>query len=184
LEGDLRATVYALVMRAGGEKEWNEIKELYSIATDQSEKVRLLRALGSVTSAEMIEKALNWSLAGEVRNQDLFIVFGATAASGKVGRETTWNYLKNNMNKIEGVFGKGSFLLLARIISLTIGNFADEAKAKEIEEWFRANPVEPAERAIAQGLEAIRLQARWLKRDEESVSSWLLHLASASEQKH
>jgi len=179
LAGDLRATVYALVMRNGGVAEWNKIRELYNTSADQSEKVRCLRALGSGSTKEMLEKALDWSLSGEVRNQDIFILFGATASSGKVGRETTWEFLKSQMARIEGVFGKGSFLLLARIISLTIGNFSDEGRAAEIEEWFRKNPVEPAKRAIEQGLEAIRLQARWLKRDEAAVSQWLLQFAPA-----
>lgn len=55
----------------------------------------------------------------------------------------------------------------------TISGFASEEKASEIEQFFAVNPWDAANLLVKQHCEAIRLNASWLRRDNESVKTWL-----------
>jgi len=172
LPADLKACVYTMVVSNGDKNDWEAVQKIYLESTLQEEKVRALRALGLPRDKDLILRALEFALSKDVRSQDLFIVFAASAAFS-TGREVTWQFLKDKIDVIENIFGKGSFMLLARTISYTVGGFSSEEKAKEVEEFFAKHPIEPAKRAIDQGLESIRSQALWLQRDRESVAHWL-----------
>ena len=51
--------------------------------------------------------------------------------------------------------------------------FIGEDKARDIEEFFKSNPVPTAERVIRQCLEAIRTNTKWLERDRDAIKTWL-----------
>lgn len=67
---------------------------------------------------------------------------------------------------------QGGFLL-ARLIKYLTENFATEAKALEIETFFKEHELPGTERTVSQSVESIRLNAAWLSRDLETITSYL-----------
>lgn len=55
-------------------------------------------------------------------------------------------------------------------------NFASIEKAEEVEKFFQENGCVGAERSIQQACETIRLNAAWLKRDQEKLRHFFLEV--------
>ena len=94
---------------------------------------------------------------GEVRTQDFGIVL--SALSSTCGATLTWNWFEKNFKKILERFTKGLSFVIGRIASAVVSAQKTEAKAKKAEEFFKANPIPSAERAISQSLEKVRSRA-------------------------
>jgi len=169
LPADLRASIFSIVVRNGDVKDWENMQKIYLESPLQEEKLRALRALGLSRDKDLIIRALEFSLSPQVRSQDMFIVFSATGGNA-IGRDITWEFLKQKLPVLLETFGKGSFLLLGRTISFVINNFVTLEQAAQVEAYFKENPVEPAKRTVEQGLEAIRTNCAWLTRDKDSVA--------------
>lgn len=54
-------------------------------------------------------------------------------------------------------------------------NFITEDKAADIEQFFKTNPFPGTERSVEQAVEAIRLQADWVKRDFPQIKHFLVN---------
>ncbi len=52
-------------------------------------------------------------------------------------------------------------------------NFATEAKAEEIEQFFAEYPFPGTERTVEQSVEIVRLNTKWLERDYNSIKKFL-----------
>jgi len=168
LPNDVAGVVFRLVVRNGGEKEHDEIIEIFKSATQPEEVIRACRCIGCPNDPKLIKKALEYSLSDNVRSQDYFYPIGACASTPQ-GREITWNFLKENWDQ----FVKKGPGLLGRIIVATTETFSSEDKAKEIEEFFKTHQGPSIERSIQQSLESIRSNERFLNRNRDDVTQWL-----------
>lgn len=68
---------------------------------------------------------------------------------------------------------------MARLIKYLTENFASEARALEVENFFKEHELPGTERTVSQSVESIRLNAAWLSRDLETITCYL----NASENK-
>jgi aminopeptidase N len=171
LHADMRFAVYSIVVATGGAAEFDAVLTIFKDADMAEERVRALRALGYAKDPALIERLLKMSTDGSVRSQDVFYIF-ATLANNKAGMQPSWQYVQDNWAKILEMFASGQFLL-ARILKSTTSCFASNAKADEVEAFFKAHEAPGAERAIQQALEVIRSNAGWLSKDGDNVAKWL-----------
>eukprot|EP01125_Pyxidicula_operculata_P001519 TRINITY_DN11382_c0_g1_i1.p1 TRINITY_DN11382_c0_g1~~TRINITY_DN11382_c0_g1_i1.p1 ORF type:complete len:861 (-),score=234.44 TRINITY_DN11382_c0_g1_i1:165-2747(-) len=171
LSSDLAGVVFKLVMRNGGETEYNQMLEIYKTATQPEERIRALRSLGLATTPELINRALEFALSDDTRIQDIIYPF-YSCSSTHAGREATWSFVKNNWDRIDKKL-TGSNMLFSRIISYTTQDFSSEEKAKDVEEFFKTHHAASTERTIQQSLESIRTNAQYLNRNISDVQSWL-----------
>ncbi|XP_045180065.2 puromycin-sensitive aminopeptidase-like [Mercenaria mercenaria] len=176
IPADLRATVYATVLTNGNEETYNKMLKLYDSTDLQEEKVRISRLLGKVKTESLIKRTLEFAMSDKVRSQDtVFVIAGVTGS--KLGRDMGWTFVKQNWDALHKRY-QGGFLL-SRITKCMTEHFVTEDKAKEIEEFFKANPAPAAERSIQQAVENVRLNAQWMKNQSEKVTSFLKERPSA-----
>ena len=172
LSPDLRGTVWRTVVSNGGKQEFEQVLQIFQNATENSEKVKALSCLGSTPDEELIKKTLSMSIdTNVVRSQDSIYAISGCASNPK-GTLITWEWFKQNWEKIEKLFGEGNFLM-SGIISSVTKNFTDANKAKEIEHFFSDKKVATAKRTIQQSIETIHSNSAWLQRDRESVAQFL-----------
>ncbi|CAL1545832.1 unnamed protein product [Lymnaea stagnalis] len=170
LPADLRACVYTTVLYNGDSETYDKMLKLYDAAEMQEEKVRISRAMGSVQSKDLIQAVLDFSLSSKVRSQDAVFVIAGTTGS-VVGRELAWEFFKAQFKVLNDRY-EGGFLL-SRLVQSATESFVTEEKAKEIETFFKENPVPAAERTVQQSIENIRLNAKWLDRELTPVRDFL-----------
>ncbi|ESO88043.1 hypothetical protein LOTGIDRAFT_204438 [Lottia gigantea] len=170
LPADLRKPVYITVLSSANEETFNKMLQVYEEADMQEEKVRISRSLGSVRDEELIKKVLDFSLSEKVRSQDSVFVLASVTGTVR-GRQLAWKFVQDKWSELHDRY-KGGFLL-SRLVKSTTENFVTEEDAKNVEEFFKANPAPAAERTVQQSCENVRLNARCLERDGKALENWL-----------
>jgi puromycin-sensitive aminopeptidase len=171
LPADLRSVVLKFVMRNGGAAEFDEMVNLYKTAQMPEDKINALRAIGLSRDSALIQKALDYILDGEVRNQDAYILIAA-CASTPVGRKLTWQFVKTNWDVIVQRFS-GGMAMVGAFIKFSVDGFATEEAAADVEEFFKTHKADGTERTIAQCIESIKSNAAWLKRNADDIRKFL-----------
>lgn len=165
---DLKEAVYGIVAAHGGEDRYQSLLDMYRASNLSEERVRILRALGKFRSTDLVRAALEFSLSGEVRPQDAIFIMGSAGANAH-GRNQAWRFLQENWEVLNKRYAEGGLFLLQSVIGAICGDFVSEDKADEIEKFFAEHPAPSAKRAIEKSLERIRMNARWLVRDLDSI---------------
>jgi len=81
LPSDMRTQVFKIVLKNGGEKEYNDVKSYFYTADNNAEKKHVLGSLGATPDPALKLAALEWSTSGEIKLQDFFYVsaFGSVS---------------------------------------------------------------------------------------------------------
>lgn len=88
--------------------------------------------------------------------------FVTVGRSTHQGREISWEYYQDNFEKIKGMLGKANPSLMDACIVMCAGGFCSHEKADEIEAFFEKNPLPSSTRKIAQTLESMRANAKFM----------------------
>ncbi|XP_045766880.1 puromycin-sensitive aminopeptidase [Maniola jurtina] len=170
LPADLRSACYRAVLAEADAEAFQRFLQLYRAADLHEEKDRISRALGAVRDPALLKQVLDFAISDEVRSQDTVFVIVSVAVS-RNGRDLAWEFFKDHWQEFMDRY-QGGFLL-ARLVKSTTENFASEACAQEIEEFFRTHHSPGTERSVQQALETVRLNAAWLRRDLASTTTYL-----------
>lgn len=169
LNPNLRRAVKRIVASHGDYREHEIMRTLYEKATLQEEQMRLLGALTDFSKEHLLLETLQYFISGKVRSQDVYMALRGISANA-AGRDITWKFVKENWGVFTKMYEKGKLIKYVIDVARPLATFEDEA---DVRSFFEANPVAEAERTIAQSLESIRINARWLVRDREKIGKWL-----------
>ncbi|KAG4073866.1 hypothetical protein HA402_014071 [Bradysia odoriphaga] len=170
LPADIRNACYKAVLQVADEKTFEDMLQLYRATDLHEERDRISRSLGAIGDKNILKKVIEFAMSEEVRSQDSVFVIASVSMNPK-GRDLTWEFFKSNWKILLERY-QGGFLL-ARLIKYLTENFATEAKAIEIENFFKENELPGTERTVSQSVESIRLNAAWLARDLDTIASFL-----------
>jgi len=177
LPSDMRASTFKILLKNGGDKEWNEVKDYFFKASDQAEKSFVLRTLGTSNDPKLKQKTLKWALSGEVKLQDFSSLLGSVGQSGRNGTEISWQFFQDNFDRIKGMIGNASPSLMQACIVNCAGGFCSEVKADEIDAFFKAHPLPLSASKIAQLIEGTKTNSKFLDKlkssDLTSDTFWL-----------
>ncbi|MCM8794320.1 MAG: M1 family metallopeptidase [Candidatus Omnitrophica bacterium] len=172
LNPDLRGVVYGLIAESGGMPEYRGLLRLYRASTLQEEKVRILRAIGRFRRAEVIRKALPFSISRQVRSQDAFIILAAFGGN-RNGRLAAWEFVKKNWNSLTARYAGGGLNLMNHIIEGVTSDFIGKEICADIDRFFRTHPLPGAQRTMKQAVETIRANSSWASTDSQDIRQWL-----------
>eukprot|EP00854_Cymbomonas_tetramitiformis_P015073 gene15073-17814_t len=173
IPADLKGAVFAAVLRAGGEEEFEQLKVLYGKADSAVEESLLLGAMGAGATVELVLAALEFNMSDEVRMQDGAAIIGSCARN-RIGRRATWEWTQANWDRLEERFGGGGVSsILTRLVGASCSNLASEDDAAAVEAFYGAKSTPGIERTVTQSVEAIRAKSERLKRDADELAVWL-----------
>ncbi|CAA7410004.1 unnamed protein product [Spirodela intermedia] len=161
LPPDTRKAAYVVVMRgvdASNRSGYESLLRIYREADLSQEKGRVLSSLACCPDPQMVLVVLNFLLSSEVRSQD---VFYGLAGGSREGRETAWQWLKDNWEHISKTWGSG--FLIARFISSIVSPFSSEEKAEEVSEFFSTRSRPNIARTLRQSIERVRINSNWVR---------------------
>jgi puromycin-sensitive aminopeptidase len=162
LPSDMRSPVFKIILKNGGDAAFADVKGYYDTATDNAEKKHVLNSIGSTTSLKNKLAVIEWTTSGAIKLQDFFYAIGSVHRSSKEGMELTWNYYKDNFERLKEMLGKASASLMDAVIVYSCGGFCSNQKADEIEKFFEENPMPQNQRKVLQTVEAMRANAVFL----------------------
>jgi puromycin-sensitive aminopeptidase len=163
LPSDMRTSVFKIVLKNGGVKEYEQVLSYFDTATDNAERKHVLNSLGAAKSPALKKRTLEWTTSGAVKLQDFFYAMGSVGRSSKEGREISWQFYQDNIDHLRGMIGKGSASLMDACIVSCAGGFCSKQKADEIDAFFASNPVPSSVRKIAQTTESMRANGNFLE---------------------
>jgi len=171
IHADMRSTVYSCVGALGQASDYETMIKLHNTEELSEEKDRIIRAgLAGFLNKELLEKAVNFGFSPEVRPQDSpFLLM--SVARNPMGKGIAWQFYKDNLPEIRKRYEPGPMIpLLVKAVS---EKFTTEDMASTITKYFEENPVQGAERNLAQALETVRVNAAWLERDLTVIKTYL-----------
>ncbi|KAL8843539.1 MAG: hypothetical protein Q9170_000043 [Blastenia crenularia] len=168
---NIRGSVYAIVLRNGGQEEYDAILQEYQTANDADERNTALRSLGRVEGSELIDRTLSLPLSDQVKNQDLYIPLSGLRNDAQ-GIEALWKWMTSNWEAIEKKCPPG-LTMLSNVVQLCTSGFTTEKQLKEVQAWFEGRSTKGFDRALEQSCDAVRAKVKWLARDKEDVQEWL-----------
>lgn len=166
---DLRSSIYGIVARNGGEKEYKIFLDIYRKESLHQEKNRIGYTLGLFQNPKLVEKTLHFSLSKEVRKQDSIAILAYTL--NPVNKEIAWEFIKNNWPVLKERYGSIGNPLSNLIKSLAV--FNTQEKYNDIKKFFKKNPTPSSARAIEQTLEKIDANIIWIQRENKNIASFL-----------
>ncbi|KAH8700271.1 aminopeptidase [Talaromyces proteolyticus] len=168
---NIRGSVFNIVLKNGGEKEYNIILDRFRHGSTSDEKNTALRSLGAAEDIALVQRTLDLALNGEVRSQDVYMPL-AGLRNHVTGVQERWKWLVNNWDTIPARFPP-SLPMLSAVVQLSTSAFCTEAQLKEVQAFFASKDTKGFDRAISQSLDAIQSKSNWVERDRRDVEQWL-----------
>ena len=168
---NIRGSVYAIVLRNGGEEEYNIILNEYHTAADADERNTALRSLGRVKDKKLIQRTLALPLSDDVKGQDVYLPIAALR-NDAVGVQALYDWMKENWEAIKEKCPPG-LSMLSSVVQMCTSGFTSEEQLKDVRAYFDGKSTKGFDRALEQSSDSIRAKAGWLKRDRPDVEQWL-----------
>lgn len=131
---NIRGSVFSIVLKNGGEKEYNIVLDRYRNAPTSDEKNTALRSLGAAEDPALIQRTLELARSDEVKNQDIYMPL-AGLRGHVTGIEARWAWLKKNWDELYKRLPP-SLGMLGTVVQITTSSFCTESQLKEVEEFF------------------------------------------------
>ena len=168
---NIRASVYAIALRYGGEKEWDALFQEYKTSADADRRNTALRALGRAHTPELIHKTLSLPLSDDVKGQDIYLPI-ASLRNTPAGIDSLWEWMTSNWSAIEKKAPPG-LSMLSSLVQMCSSGFTSKEKEEEVKAWFAGRSTKGFDRAVEQSLDGVRAKAGWVGREREGVEGWL-----------
>jgi aminopeptidase N len=135
---------------------------------DPGEKTEALRTLGRFRDPALVKRTLDYTVSGEVRNQDSWFVMVALLRNRET-RDQTWEYMRKNWNKVHAQLTVSSG---AGVVAAT-GSFCTVRQRDEVVEFFATHKVEASERTLAKAVDSINDCVQLHSAQEGDFHRWL-----------
>jgi aminopeptidase N len=135
---------------------------------DPGEKTDALRTLARFHDPALVKRTLDYTVSGEVRNQDAWIVLVALLRNRET-RDQTWEYIQKNWQKVQAQLTISSG---ANVVSAT-GSFCTVQQRDEVVNFFATHKVESTERTLAKAVDSINDCIQLRSAQETDFHRWL-----------
>ena len=168
LTGDLRDNVWWLVGRTADEKVHEQLHEAARKTDSVEQKRSLYGALAAAHDPALIQKTLAIALADELPPQHAARLV-QRVAGGSEQPELAWEFARKHITEL---IAKLSSFGANDYVSDIFENFADNARAEELETWASKNLPPAAKPSTAKSADAIRFKAGLKERLLPEIDAW------------
>ncbi|KAF9585828.1 Aminopeptidase 2 mitochondrial [Lunasporangiospora selenospora] len=171
LNQNVQSAAFEIAVQHGDKSDFDKVLKCWRDATATDQKLAAIGAMAAVRDPALIKQLLEISISEEVRPQDINYFFDGLSRN-PVSRHMLWDFIKTRWALLSTRYA-GSMALLGNIVKQGVGRFASEDMYKECEAFFADKETADIARPIAQSLEIVRSNAKWVTRDAEDLRTWL-----------
>jgi len=135
---------------------------------DPGEQADALRMLARFHDPALVKRTLDYTISGEVRNQDSWTVLVALLRDRET-RAQTWEYIQKNWDKVRVQLTVSSG---AEVVAAT-GSFCTVEQRDEVTRFFATHKVEASERTLAKTVDSIDDCIHLRATQEADLRKWL-----------
>ncbi len=168
VDSNLSATVLTLAARGGDAALHETYVEASLTAATPQEQRRARLALCDFRDSKLIARTLRLTLTDTIPTQDRVMVL-ARLFHNEQAREAAWAFVKKRWSTIQK---RMPTLLASRLVEATPA-LQTAAHRRDVQAFFKANPVPTAKRALKQADERFRLDAAFRRRATPQLKRFL-----------
>ncbi|KAM4577453.1 leucyl-cystinyl aminopeptidase [Odontesthes bonariensis] len=171
IPGDLQLVVFSVA--AQSDEDWSTLLTMYTKATNDAEKRKILQGLASTQDPRRVVWILKEGLNGHViQTQELPLVIN-TMCKGFAGYLFVWDFIQVNWDSLIEKFRVGSFAIHTIITSAT-SQFSTQAHLDQVQAFFSSLKERGSQmRSAQEAFETIRLNKRWMDNNLSTLRKWL-----------
>ncbi|CAE8641584.1 unnamed protein product, partial [Polarella glacialis] len=181
LAADIRPAVLDIALSGeGAEAAFDALLAAHAVVKDGAVKTNIYGALGHVGTAALRKRALEFCLSGEVRSQDLMYIPMSMATNGKDGAEAVFSWIQAEFGRLYEMVGSTSMMLFSSFVRISGAGFVTEERAQEVSDFWKSKDIiSKVEKALAQTVESINSNSKFVARLKASKASQASTWASA-----
>ncbi len=160
---DLKVAVYSLAAQQGDSATFEKLRSLYLGTDDSQEQMKPLVAMSGFRDPIMLRRVLDYVITPEVRLQNRASVFSGVAGN-PLGKKLVWPWIKSNWPAVKKMYGEGMYKMHWNNVINRLSIIADTKVGEEIRAFLAADPIPGTERAIANMLEKMAINERFLQK--------------------
>lgn len=160
---DLKGTIYALVARSGGEKEYRVLEQMYIKSNSPEDKMKLLSSLYRFNSPKLLKKALDFSLTSHVRTQNLRGVFAGSEANPQA-EKVIFPWMKKHWSTL-AKYEKTHFVFMGLLNALITPHVGKQMKT-ELKKFLNSKKVQ-FKKTQANAFERLDINTRWIQNNKK-----------------
>ena len=155
IDPNIKGAVYGLASWTGKSETAEIFRKRYLREEIPEERNRLLASMAMSSSPVLVRKALDFSMSGEVRLQDTYIL-PANAAANPSGRAVVWEWTKSNWKKLMKMHGIGTHMLGRYVDNLRF--ISDDRQMADVKHFFsiKTNMRDDLKMPLLQALEVMQ----------------------------
>jgi aminopeptidase N/puromycin-sensitive aminopeptidase len=158
-----------LVSTANGDSAlYEKVLAVSRNSSDPDEKADALRTLARFLNPALVKRTLDYTVSGEVRNQDSWTVLVALLRDRET-RDQTWDYIQKNWDKVRAQLTVSSG---ADVVRAT-GSFCTVRQRDEVIDFFATHKVDAAQRTLAKAIDGINDCIQLRSTQEIDFHRWL-----------
>mmetsp|Transcript_66812 Transcript_66812/g.118290 ORF Transcript_66812/g.118290 Transcript_66812/m.118290 type:complete len:881 (-) Transcript_66812:54-2696(-) len=172
LAADIRPAVLELAIQsANADAILTDLIAAHDAATDGAVKINIYGALGRV-GGPLRARVLEFTLSGAVRSQDLMYIPMSMAASSKEGCNTVYDWIVGRYDKLYEMVGSTSMMLFQHFVRISGSGFVTDEQAEKVSAFWKSRDIyKNVEKSLAQTVEAIRSNAKFVSRLKASKAA-------------
>jgi aminopeptidase N/puromycin-sensitive aminopeptidase len=147
---------------------FDRLQKVYETSTDPELQETALRLLVQFDNPALLERALEYSVSGNVRNQDSAIQFDIGLQDPET-RDATWKFIKTHWDQVhaELTTDLGSYLVAGT------GSFCTAEAHDDVKNFFATHPVTASDVTLKHSLENIDGCVELRRLQEPNLKVWL-----------
>jgi aminopeptidase N/puromycin-sensitive aminopeptidase len=167
VDSTLGQTALSISARNGDAALFDTLQKLAETSTNPEIQVGALRMLAEFEDPVLVQRALDYSVSGKVRNQNTATQFAIELSIDK-NRDPVWNYIKTNWDKVQAQVSPRTVALVR-----STGNFCSADARQDVEQFFASHKVAGSAIALKHTIERINgcIELRTLQ--EPNLQKWL-----------
>ena len=167
VDSTLGETALSISARNGDAALFDALQHVAETSTNPELQVGALHLLAEFEDPALVQRALDYSVSGKVRNQDTAIQF-IIEFSIAANRELTWRYIQANWDRVQTqVAPRGAFLVRST------GSFCSTDAREEVKKFFTDHKVAGSGLALKHAVEHIDGCIELRKLQEPNLKQWL-----------
>jgi aminopeptidase N len=136
--------------------------------SDPGQQTDALHTLARFRDPALVTRTLDYTVSGQVRNQDSWTVLVALLRERET-RDQTWAYIEQNWDKVHAQFTTNSGV---RVVAAT-GNFCTVKQRDDVTSFFATHKVDASERTLAKAIDSMNDCIQMRAAQEPNLRQWL-----------
>jgi len=147
---------------------FDRLQKVYETSTDPEQQENALRLLVQFDNPALLERALEYSVSSNVRNQDSAIQF-SIALQIPENHEQAWKFIKMHWEQVRAELTTD----MGSILVGSTGNFCSAEARDDVTSFFAAHPVPASDVALKHSVERIDGCIELRRLQEPNLKAWL-----------